>query len=170
MVALAEGIARVCERHRFWLLSVFSAFYLIVVGLISVQKQLANDELFTLNIARLPSLADVWSALSTTTGDACDALLEAYVKAVDAATECSPFEPVVQCDGSIVLLDTCACPSIVANEHASDLATVARDAYDAWVAAGCGPIPCEQCIPAKGGTCLLDRGGSTGHCVGVTPL
>lgn len=63
--ALAEVIARVCERHRFWLLSLFSALYLIVVGLIAARNQLENDELFTLNIARLPSLADVWSALAT---------------------------------------------------------------------------------------------------------
>jgi hypothetical protein len=62
---LAKVIAEACERHRGWLLGIFTALYLIVVGLIAARKQLENDELFTLNIARLPSLGEVWAALLT---------------------------------------------------------------------------------------------------------
>lgn len=65
VAASAEAIAGACERRAPWLLSLFSALYLIVVGVIAARKQLENDELFTLNIARLPSLADVWAALLT---------------------------------------------------------------------------------------------------------
>lgn len=61
----AEALAGYCERHAGVMLSLLSALYLIVVGLIAVRKQLENDELFTLNIARLPALADVWLALQT---------------------------------------------------------------------------------------------------------
>jgi hypothetical protein len=65
VVALAKVIAGACEGHRLWLLSVTSALYLVIAGLTAARKQLENDELFTLNIARLPSLAEVWSALLT---------------------------------------------------------------------------------------------------------
>src|SRR5262245_6652550 len=65
MSATGEVIADACEAHRFWLLSAASALYLIVVGLSAAQKQLENDELFTLYISRLPSMGEVWSALLT---------------------------------------------------------------------------------------------------------
>jgi 4-amino-4-deoxy-L-arabinose transferase-like glycosyltransferase len=65
IVAQAEVIAQAGEKHSGWLLSSASALYLIVVGLIAVRKPLENDELFTLNIARLPSLSEVWAALLT---------------------------------------------------------------------------------------------------------
>jgi hypothetical protein len=65
LAALAEAIARACEKRPFWLLCAHSVLYLLVVGLIAVRKQLENDELFTLNIARLPTISDVWSALLT---------------------------------------------------------------------------------------------------------
>jgi Dolichyl-phosphate-mannose-protein mannosyltransferase len=64
-IELAEAIAGVCERHRIWLLCGFSVLYLAVVGVIAARKHLANDELYTLNIARLPGLDEVWSALLT---------------------------------------------------------------------------------------------------------
>jgi hypothetical protein len=65
VVAAAKLTANACERHPAWLLSAYSALYLVVVGLIAVRKQLENDALFTLNIARLPTMPDVWSALLT---------------------------------------------------------------------------------------------------------
>lgn len=61
----ANTIAGFCENHRFWLLSFFSTIYFAAIGLISVHKTLENDELYTLNIARLASLSEVWSALLT---------------------------------------------------------------------------------------------------------
>jgi hypothetical protein len=113
----------------------------------------------------------VTTTVTTTGGDPCDPLREAFENALRAATECSLLEPVVQCDGSLILLDTCGCPAIVANEHHPDLAEAAKAAYDAWVAGGCGPYPCEQCLPAKnGGSCQADPQGKTGHCVPLTPF
>ncbi|MBK9313243.1 MAG: glycosyltransferase family 39 protein [Acidobacteria bacterium] len=47
------------------MLSIVSLFYLIVIGQISLRKQLENDELFTLNIAMLPGFGEVWAALLT---------------------------------------------------------------------------------------------------------
>ncbi len=64
-VAIAKVIAERCEQRSIWLLSIFSVLYFPVVVVIAVRKQLENDELFTLNIARLPSLLDVWMALRT---------------------------------------------------------------------------------------------------------
>lgn len=62
---LAKVTAEACQNHKIWPLSIVSIIYLIVMGLISARKQLENDELFTLNIARLPSLGEVWAALLT---------------------------------------------------------------------------------------------------------
>lgn len=62
---LSNALARICERNAIWVLVLVSAIYFWVVGLIAIRKQLENDELFTLNIAKLPGLSDVWSALLT---------------------------------------------------------------------------------------------------------
>ena len=73
--------------------------------------------------------------------------------AIDHARACSPLDPVIQCDASVVLLDQCGCASIVVNEnHVSEIQE-AQAAYDAWVAAGCGPYLCESCSEALGGWC-----------------
>lgn len=63
--AITNVMVERCEQNGTWLLGIFSALYFSVVGVIAVRKQLENDELFTLNIARLPSLTDVWIALRT---------------------------------------------------------------------------------------------------------
>jgi hypothetical protein len=65
VTTLAEKIDGFCEARSFVALGIFSALYLAVVGLIAARKQLENDELFTLNIARLPRMTDVWAALMT---------------------------------------------------------------------------------------------------------
>ena len=62
-VALGESIARACERHQLWLLAACSVLYAVVIAMIAVRKELENDELFTLYIAQLPSMSDVWAAL-----------------------------------------------------------------------------------------------------------
>jgi hypothetical protein len=62
---MAERIAVFCDTHRVWMLALFSGLYLSIVGLIAARKPLENDELFTYNIAKLPTMGDVWSALMT---------------------------------------------------------------------------------------------------------
>lgn len=62
---LAGSIAVRSEAHRGPEVAAISMMYLILAGLIAARKPLENDELFTLNIARLPSLTDVWGALLT---------------------------------------------------------------------------------------------------------
>jgi len=62
---LAGSVAGFCEAHRYLSAIVLSAIYLVVAGLIAARKPLENDELFTLNIARLPGLAEVRGALLT---------------------------------------------------------------------------------------------------------
>lgn len=62
---LAKTVADACNNQKVLPLSFVSMLYLIVAGLISSRKQLENDELFTLNIARLPSLGEVWAVLLT---------------------------------------------------------------------------------------------------------
>lgn len=62
---LAGSVAGFCEAHRAPAAAVVSTLYLIIAGLIASRKPLENDELFTLNIARLPGLTDVWGALLT---------------------------------------------------------------------------------------------------------
>jgi hypothetical protein len=60
---LAESTGRACEEHRVWVLAACSVLYVVVIGLIAVQKPLENDELFTWHIATLPGMGDVWAAL-----------------------------------------------------------------------------------------------------------
>ncbi len=108
-------------------------------------------------------------SVGVTTGGVCDGLAEELETAIDHARACSPLRPVVQCDGSAILLDLCGCPSVVANEHLPVEIQQAQDAYDAWVSAGCGPYPCESCTPAEGGFCLAEGDGSKGRCEAVGP-
>lgn len=104
--------------------------------------------------------------VTTGTGSgACDALLATYETAVDHARACSPLDPNIQCDGTVVLLDTCGCPSIVANEDLVGEVADAEAAYEAWVAAGCGPYQCESCTPAtNGGFCETMGDPAKGRC------
>ena len=77
----------------------------------------------------------------------CNSLSQALTAAIDAAQECNPAINTVQCNGSSVVRDSCAC-ELVANENYPALVQAANGAYNAWVAAGCGPIPCYNCPPA----------------------
>lgn len=103
---------------------------------------------------------------SAATGSPCDILSSTLDDTILAATACDPFLNVASCTGSLVILDTCGCPAIVANELYPERAQAAQNAYDAWVAAGCGPYPCETCIPATTGLC----DPNTSRCAPVTPL
>jgi hypothetical protein len=62
---MAEVLRGQFERRRPWWLCGFSILYLVSTCLLASRKLMWNDELFTFYIARLPSLADMWSALST---------------------------------------------------------------------------------------------------------
>jgi hypothetical protein len=111
-------------------------------------------------------------AATTGTGsDACASLLETLETAIDHARACTPLDPNIQCDGSVVLLDTCGCPSVVANENLITEIADAQAAYDAWVAAGCGPHECVSCTPAtEGGFCDTMMGDpSKGRCTPNPP-
>jgi 4-amino-4-deoxy-L-arabinose transferase-like glycosyltransferase len=63
--AFLEDLADQIEKRRVWFLAGFSILYLAVTGLVASQRPLWNDELYTLYIARLHSMTDVWDALST---------------------------------------------------------------------------------------------------------
>jgi hypothetical protein len=60
-----ENLADQIEKRQLWFLAGFSLLYLPVTALVASQKPLWNDELYTLYIARLHSMSDVWEALST---------------------------------------------------------------------------------------------------------
>jgi hypothetical protein len=62
---VAEMINEQCERRKFWLLSGFSIVYWVSTCWLASRKLMWNDELFTFYISRLPSLSDIWFALST---------------------------------------------------------------------------------------------------------
>jgi len=63
--AFAEDLADQIEKRKAWFLAGFSIVYLAVTGLVASHRPLWNDELYTLYIARLHSMRDVWGALST---------------------------------------------------------------------------------------------------------
>lgn len=103
------------------------------------------------------------TAVGTGTGGTCDALFSAMEAANEKARFCSNFNPVIQCDGSVILLDSCGCPTIIANENNVGEYQAAQQAYAAWVDAGCGPYPCEVCNPVMGGG-FCDGIGDAGLC------
>ena len=79
-------------------------------------------------------------------GSGCDGLMQDLTDAINAAQACDPTIYLAQCMGTAVVKDSCAC-DLVANENYPELVQAATDAYSAWVAAGCGPIPCYSCPP-----------------------
>jgi hypothetical protein len=117
-----------------------------------------------------PSSTKATSSGGVTTGGMCADLLAAFELAVVEATACNPFISVPQCTGTAILLDTCGCPAIVANELQPGLVDAARTAYDAWVAAGCGPYDCQTCDRARSGACVPAPDGQSGVCTPVTDL
>ncbi|APR76237.1 Hypothetical protein A7982_01584 [Minicystis rosea] len=87
---------------------------------------------------------------STSSGTAgaggCDELGAILESAVFAAQTCNPVLSVQQCSGKVVIHDGCGC-ELAANETKPGAAMAAISAFDTWVAAGCGPVPCLLCPP-----------------------
>jgi hypothetical protein len=106
------------------------------------------------------------SVASSSSGDNCFALGEELDRTTSEAVGCNPTIDLLQCNGSELLFDRCGCKSVVANETKPELVQAARAAYDAWVAAGCGPFDC-------GGACASPMGGQcdpqSGTCIGFLP-
>jgi hypothetical protein len=64
--------------------------------------------------------------------------------------------------------DTCGCPRVVLNGTNQALVDQVRSAYEAWVNAGCGPLDCDFCDPARGGVCQNAPTPQGGVCIGLT--
>jgi hypothetical protein len=109
------------------------------------------------------STAVTATAVTTGTGGTCEGLLAAMEAANEKARFCSNLKPVIQCNGSVILLDTCGCPTIIANENNVGDYQAAQQAYNDWVSAGCGPYPCEVCNPVMGGG-ICSGPGEEGLC------
>ncbi len=103
------------------------------------------------------------SASTTATGTgACDALDPAFSAALAAALACNPALSSIQCDGSAVVQNGCAC-EIAANEKAPEAVAAAKQAFAAWVEGGCGPQECALCPPPPPSPYRCDV--STSKCV-----
>jgi hypothetical protein len=61
----AEVFQDQCEKRKLWLLIGFSIMYWGGTCVLASRKLMWNDEFFTFYISRLPSVADIWSALLT---------------------------------------------------------------------------------------------------------
>jgi len=83
---------------------------------------------------------------TTTSGNSCDDLETALLAWLAAAQACDPMINALQCTGDTVVYDTCGCAVVAADPQESEAAE-ARDAYDEWVDAGCGPHLCADCPP-----------------------
>ena len=91
---------------------------------------------------------------SSGVGVDCGSLEADYEQKLALARQCSPGDPGLQCSGKLTVPDPCNCPVIV-NDATPDLAALAEKAFEAWVAAGCGPFECgRDCLPpGTGGFC-----------------
>jgi hypothetical protein len=76
----------------------------------------------------------------------CDALQSDFEQKLAAAQACDPAINAIQCSGDTVAFDLCGC-DVVANDYHGAQAQAARDAFDLWVAGGCGPYECYACPP-----------------------
>jgi len=65
MQVFAQRFAREVEERKLWWLALFTIIYLFFTLLNALRKPLWFDELFTVYLARLPSLGDLWSALGS---------------------------------------------------------------------------------------------------------
>ena len=101
---------------------------------------------------------------TTTTAVTCDGLFQVYDAALADAVSCNPFVNMMQCDGTASVHDPCGCP-VLANETNPTAVQAAVAAYDAWVAASCGPYLCgAPCQTLSPGFCS-GTGPSDGVCV-----
>jgi hypothetical protein len=62
---LTRRLARLLQRHPLLLLSAFTLVYFAVTSLLAWRKLVWYDEIYTIRISQLPTLADVWAALGS---------------------------------------------------------------------------------------------------------
>jgi hypothetical protein len=81
-------------------------------------------------------------------------MLQVLRDAIVAASTCTTCQGFLDfCQGGPLMTDECGC-EVVANTFLDAEAQLARDRYDEWVAAGCGPLDCAQpCHDAVFFTC-----------------
>jgi hypothetical protein len=98
-------------------------------------------------------------------GTSCDSLYGTFRQALDEATLCNPCIDNDACIDGPQIHDECSCVVGASNDK-PDAAKAAEDAYDAWIAAGCGPVDCARpcavtdswtCGPVKNGGCEVGR-------------
>jgi hypothetical protein len=61
---LGDRVEACLRRTNFWLLAAFSAAYFAGASLLACRKPIWYDEFFTVHLARLPRLTDLWQALA----------------------------------------------------------------------------------------------------------
>ncbi|MFT3773067.1 MAG: hypothetical protein QM820_47405 [Minicystis sp.] len=76
----------------------------------------------------------------------CDVLGADFQSKLAAAQSCDPLINAIQCSGTATLHDGCGC-EVAGNELAPEKVSLAVDAFEAWVNAGCGPFECALCPP-----------------------
>jgi len=92
-------------------------------------------------------------------GSNCTTLDTARAQALKTAAACVP-EVDGQCKTIVTVPNQCGCPSLV-NSARPDLIMAAQQAYDSWVAAGCGPYPCgAACLMGIASKCYAPSVGS----------
>ena len=102
------------------------------------------------------------------TGVSCDTLLANMQDTLDAATACNACTGFDGCVVGVLLHDACGC-DVQGNGSLTDEPLEATQAYNEWVAAGCGPFACNrECGPVSSkGFCAPDGSGTCqGHCAG----
>src|SRR5688572_3821988 len=65
MNRLEGRVAAALDARRWWIVGAVSLLYLSVTGVLAHYKLFWNDELFTVYIARQPTLADISTILAT---------------------------------------------------------------------------------------------------------
>jgi hypothetical protein len=62
---LARSVAALVQRHPVCLLLLFALAYFTLTPLLAARKLIWYDELYTVHVARLPSVSDLWAALAS---------------------------------------------------------------------------------------------------------
>ncbi|MFO0554964.1 MAG: hypothetical protein U0271_41690 [Polyangiaceae bacterium] len=101
------------------------------------------------------------SSSTTSTGVDCAQLQADYLSKFDQATACNTCIDFDACGVGQVISDPCGCPAGTSDQG---LATAAQEAFDAWVAAGCGPELCGE--PCFGGDVKWFCSGDGTNCNG----
>lgn len=99
----------------------------------------------------------------------CNDLLAQLTERLAAATACNPCIDFDPCPNGKVISDQCGRPVGTSDDV---LAQQASEAYDAWVAAGCGPFKCDApCVGGEGAVwfCTSTEPGCVGVCTPAFP-